>query len=150
KRVMLRRIGVNSLIDSSVHCQVRLLIPIYIELRNSNSTHNGLLENGSANNLPFPCDFPRNSDVDRQELHLPATASIANTKGEVTKIGSGGCQSCTNNRRNEYRRDGRLVAYASQLFARAVECLTCQRNRFTRIIGQPRSEAVNRGVITRD
>src|SRR5207249_7369046 len=78
--VMLRRIGVNRLIRSSVHGQVRLLIAIDVKPCYANSTCNGLLENGSANNPPVPFDFAWKADVDRQKFHAAVTASVPNPK----------------------------------------------------------------------
>ena len=59
-----------------MHGQIRLLIPLYIKSRHSNRTCDGLLENGSANNLLLPCDFARKSDVYRQELHYTPTRDM--------------------------------------------------------------------------
>ncbi len=48
------------------------------------------------------------------------------------------------------RRDSRLTTYVLQLSARASECVSCQRDRVTRIIGQSCGKAVNSRVITGD
>src|SRR6478672_2163080 len=82
---MLRRINVNSLVASSMHGQVRLLIALYVKCRDSNSAYDGLFKNGRADNLALPFYFARKSDVDRQKPHAAITASIANANHGVTK-----------------------------------------------------------------
>src|SRR5260370_4891261 len=82
---MLRRIGVNRLIRSSVHGQVRLLIAIDVKPCYANSPCNGLLENGSANNPSVPFDFAWEADVDRQKVHGAVTGSLPNPKVKSRK-----------------------------------------------------------------
>src|SRR5438477_363763 len=57
--VMLRWIRVNGLIDSAMHGQVRLLITVQVELRDSHPALHRFLEDRSANQLPFPFDVTR-------------------------------------------------------------------------------------------
>src|SRR4051812_34742229 len=46
ERIMFRRINVNSLVASSVHGQVRLLIALYVKCGDSNPACHGLFKNG--------------------------------------------------------------------------------------------------------
>src|SRR5213075_299563 len=108
------------------------------------------LEYRRADYLLLPFNFARKSNVDRQELHAAVIASIANAKLGVTKVRSGGRKSRTKNCSDQDRRDRRLTTFALQLSARTAECLSCQRDRVTRIIGQSCGKAVNRRVITGD
>src|SRR5438045_2925267 len=117
ERIMLRRIGISRLIDSSVHGQVRLLIALQVELRNSNPARHWRLEYRRADNSPVPFYFARKSNVDRQELHAAVIASIANAKLGVTKVRSGGRKSRAQNCSDQDRRDRRLTTYVLQLSA---------------------------------
>ena len=71
---MLRWTGVNRLIRSSMHGEVRLLIAVYVKYGHSNPACDVPLENGSANYLSLPLYFARKSDVDGQELHAAVAA----------------------------------------------------------------------------
>jgi hypothetical protein len=57
--VVLRWIRVNGFIDSSMHGQVRLLITLQVELRDSHPALHRFLEDRSANCLSLPLDFAR-------------------------------------------------------------------------------------------
>src|SRR6266496_2900236 len=48
----------------------------------------------------------------------------------------------------EYVRKQDFIARISQLLSRAVECISRERDRLARVIGQSGSEAVDSGIIT--
>src|SRR5438477_12905577 len=56
RRVMLRRIRVNSLFDSSFHGQVRLLISVQADLRATHPPLHRTLADTPMNYLPHPID----------------------------------------------------------------------------------------------
>ncbi len=47
----------------------------------------------------------------------------------------------------QHRRNCGLIAHITQLFARDIECVTREGDRFARIISESAGEAINRRVV---
>jgi hypothetical protein len=63
--VMFRWININSLIGSSVHRKIRLIIAFQVELPDWNAARDRRLEDGGGDDFPPPQNFARESHVDR-------------------------------------------------------------------------------------
>jgi hypothetical protein len=64
KRVVLRRIGINRFIGSTVNGEIGLLVTLNIQPSDPNSTRYRRLEYGSANEFTPPFDFAWKTHVD--------------------------------------------------------------------------------------
>src|SRR4051812_24602762 len=72
ERVMLRRVGIDRLVRSTVNRQIGLLVALDVQPRDANAARDGCLEDRCTDGLASPLHFAWQSDVDRQNCHWRA------------------------------------------------------------------------------
>src|SRR6266496_5975297 len=98
---------------------------------------------GRAQPDPVPIPFRKATRFLKQSV--PETEAL---RKRCAHSDLSGGKTCADYCGYEYGRKQDFIATISQLLSRAVECMSRERDRLARVIGQSGSEAVDSGIIT--